>query len=117
VSDELLFEIGTEELPAGAVEPAVEQLRTLVLSGLDGARLGHGAARTFATPRRLAVRVEAVAERSLDATRQALGPSVKAAFAADGSPTGRDQVRPGAGVAVSALRRSRPRRASTSRWR
>ncbi len=106
MSDELLFEIGTEELPAGAVEPAVEQLRTLVLSGLDGARLGHGAARTFATPRRLTVLVEAVAERSPDAKRRALGPSVKAAFAPDGSPTkAATKFAEAQGVAVSALRR------------
>ena len=87
MSEGVLFEIGTEELPAGEVEPAVEQLRTLVLSGLDEARLGHGAARTFATPRRLAVLVESVPERSPDAVRQALGPPVRAAFAADGTPT------------------------------
>src|SRR5215468_9286598 len=87
MSEDLLFEIGTEELPAGAVEPGVEQLRALVVSGLQAARLAHGAVRTFATPRRLTVLVEAVADRSPDATRQALGPSVKAAFGADGTPT------------------------------
>ncbi len=106
MSEALLFEIGTEELPAGEVEPAVEQLRTLVLSGLDGARLGHAGARTFATPRRLAVVVEAVAERSPDATRQALGPPVKAAFAPDGSPTkAATRFAEAQGVALSALRR------------
>jgi len=106
VSEDLLFEIGTEELPAGAVEPGVEQLRTLVLSGLEGARLAHGAARTFATPRRLAVLVESVAERSPDATRQALGPSVKAGVAPDGTLTrAATRFAEAQGVAVSALRR------------
>jgi glycyl-tRNA synthetase beta chain len=106
LSEDVLFEIGTEELPAGEVEPAVEQLRTLVLSGLDGARLGHGAAHTFATPRRLAVLVEAVPERSPDSVRQALGPPVKAAFAADGTPTrAATKFAEAQGVAPSALRR------------
>jgi glycyl-tRNA synthetase beta chain len=106
MSEGLLFEVGTEELPAGAVEPAVEQLRTLVLSGLDRARLGHGAARTFATPRRLAVLVEAVEARSPDVTRQALGPPVKAAFGPDGAPTkAATKFAEAQGVAVSALRR------------
>ncbi len=106
MSEALLFEIGTEELPAGEVEPAVEQLRTLVLAGLDGARLGHGAARTHATPRRLAVLVEAVAERSPDATRQALGPPVKAAFASDGSPTkAATKFAEAQGATLAALRR------------
>ena len=106
MSEDLLFEIGTEELPAGAVEPGVDQLRTLVLSGLEQARLAHGAARTFATPRRLALLVEGVADRSPDATRQALGPSVKAAFGADGTPTrAATKFAEAQGVAVSALRR------------
>src|SRR5262249_24907042 len=106
MSEDLLFEIGTEELPAGAVEPGVEQLRALVVSGLQAARLAHGAVRTFATPRRLAVLVEAVADRSPDATRQALGPSVKAAFAADGTPTrAATKFAEAQGVEVSALRR------------
>src|SRR5215468_4572953 len=106
MSEDLLFEIGTEELPAGAVEPGVEQLRALVVSGLQAARLAHGAVRTFATPRRLAVLVEAVADRSPDATRQALGPSVKAAFGPDGAPTrAATKFAEAQGVAVSALRR------------
>ena len=106
MSEDLLFEIGTEELPAGAVDPGVDQLRTGVLSGLEQARLAHGAARTFATPRRLALLVEGVADRSPDATRQALGPSVKAAFGADGTPTrAATKFAEAQGVAVSALRR------------
>ncbi|HZJ55695.1 MAG TPA: glycine--tRNA ligase subunit beta [Myxococcaceae bacterium] len=106
MSEDLLFEVGTEELPAGAVEPAADQLRTLVVSGLDGARLGHGAARIFATPRRLAVLVEAVEQRSPDVTRQALGPSVKAAFAPDGSLTkAAIKFAEAQGVAVQSLRR------------
>jgi len=106
MSEDLLFEIGTEELPAGAVEPGVEQLRALVVSGLQAARLTHGPVRTFATPRRLAVLVEAVADRSPDATRQALGPSVKAAFGPDGAPTrAATKFAEAQGVAVSALRR------------
>ena len=106
MSEELLFEVGTEELPAGEVERAVEQLRTLVLSGLDSVRLGHGEARIFATPRRLAVVVEAVPGRSPDSVRQAMGPSVKAAFAADGTPTkAATKFAEAQGVPLSALRR------------
>ncbi|HEY3585834.1 MAG TPA: glycine--tRNA ligase subunit beta, partial [Myxococcaceae bacterium] len=106
MSEDLLFEIGTEELPAGAVEPAVDQLRALVLSGFEGVRLTHGTVRSFATPRRLAVLVEGVADRSPDATRQTMGPSVKAAFGPDGAPTrAATKFAEAQGVAVSALRR------------
>ena len=106
MSEALLFEVGTEELPAGEVQPAVEQLRAGVLSGLDAARLAHGEARTFATPRRLTVVVEAVVGRSPDATRQALGPPVKAAFGPDGTPTkAATKFAEAQGVSVQALRR------------
>ena len=106
MSEDLLFEIGTEELPAGAVEPALAQLEKRVLSGLESARLAHGQARTFATPRRLAVLVEAVSDRSPDASRQALGPPVKAAFGPDGAPTrAASKFAEAQGVSVQALRR------------
>src|SRR5262249_12220070 len=106
VSEDLLFEIGTEELPAGGVTPGVEQLRGLVLSGFKEVRLEHGAAHTFATPPRLAVWVAAVGDRSRDVTRQVLGPSVKAAFGPDGAPTrAATKFAEAQGVPVSALRR------------
>jgi glycyl-tRNA synthetase beta chain len=87
VSEDLLLEIGVEELPASFVVPALEELRGSLGERLSSARLTHGATRTWGTPRRLAVLVEAVAEKSPDLRRQLLGPPVKAAFAADGSPT------------------------------
>ena len=69
------------------MEPALAQLAKGLAEGLAGARLTHGAITTYGTPRRLAVRAEAVATRSPDSVRQALGPSVKAAFGPDGAPT------------------------------
>ena len=39
---DVLFEIGAEELPAGFVPPAVEQLERDLARALDEARLGHG---------------------------------------------------------------------------
>jgi glycyl-tRNA synthetase beta chain len=86
-TEDLLFEIGTEELPAGAVQPALEQLAAGISERLEAARLPHGPVHTYGTPRRLAVSVEAVALRSPDAVRQMLGPPVKAAFSSEGAPT------------------------------
>src|SRR5215208_5321102 len=57
----LLFEIGSEELPASAVAAGARQLPELVK-----AQLGVVPARVFAGPRRLAVRVEDLAERTPD---------------------------------------------------
>ena len=106
MSEDLLLEIGTEELPAGAVEPALAQLAQGLGERLAEAHLAHGAITTYGTPRRLAVRAAAVAARSPDSVRQALGPSVKAAFGADGAPTkAAVKFAESQGVAVEALRR------------
>lgn len=86
MSHELFFEIGSEELPAGEVMTAVHALRDLLVKGLDEARLAHGEARVYATPRRLAVVVPDVAERQADVVEELEGPRVDVAFK-DGQPT------------------------------
>lgn len=84
---DLLYEIGAEEIPAGYIEPALAQLGQAIAEELKSARLTFGAVTTMATPRRLTLFVADVAERQPDAEEEALGPSVKAAFDAQGSPT------------------------------
>lgn len=87
MASELLLEIGTEELPASFLEPALSDLERLFREGCAQARLGHGELKTFGTPRRLALLARAVAPGSPDATREVLGPSARAAFGPDGKPT------------------------------
>jgi glycyl-tRNA synthetase beta chain len=87
VSRELLFEIGVEELPAGYIPPALEQLERGAATGLDELRLPHGAIRACATPRRLALRVEGIAERQPDRDEVVQGPAARVAWDADGRPT------------------------------
>ena len=48
---DLLVEIGTEELPASFILPAVEDLRRGITERLVAARLAHRGWRIFATPR------------------------------------------------------------------
>src|SRR5438067_824816 len=72
MSRDLMFEIGVEELPAGYVPPALEQLARGVREGLEVSRLGFGGARTFGTPRRLTVLVHRVEERQADFDEEAL---------------------------------------------
>lgn len=86
MSRDLLFEIGVEELPAGYILPALEQLEAGAVAGLDELRLAHGAVRTSATPRRLALRVESVELRQTDFEEEAIGPPVRAAYEAGGIP-------------------------------
>ncbi|HET9595730.1 MAG TPA: glycine--tRNA ligase subunit beta [Anaeromyxobacteraceae bacterium] len=103
---DLLFEIGSEEIPAGFVPPALRQLEADLAKALDDARLAHGEVKAVGTPRRLCVWARGVAARQPDATTQALGPAVQAAFDGEGKPTAaalgfaRSQ-----GVDVSELRR------------
>jgi glycyl-tRNA synthetase beta chain len=84
---ELLFELGCEELPAGSVRTAYNQLAQEIASRLDEAGLSHGAPVALGTPRRLIVSVPDVAERQLDGMKDSKGPSLKAAFDDQGKPT------------------------------
>lgn len=86
MAQDVLIEIGTEELPAGFVNRALEALPKLVVDALDAARLTHGDAIALGTPRRLAILVKDVAERTPDVEEEVLGPPRSAAFEADGKP-------------------------------
>lgn len=106
MSRDLLFEIGVEELPAGYVPPALEQLERGVRDGLAGLRLTAGATTTWGTPRRLTVLVRDVAERQTDFDEEAMGPAAKVAFDGEGRPTkALIGFCAGKGVDVSAVRR------------
>jgi glycyl-tRNA synthetase beta chain len=84
---ELLFELGCEELPASAVRRAYTQLAEEVVARLDAAGLAHGKATALGTPRRLIVSLAEVAERQSDSVKEQRGPSLAAAFDAEGKPT------------------------------
>ncbi len=75
---ELFVEIGTEELPAHAVGPAVEALAAGLVKLLGPIR--HGAVRTFGTPRRLAVAISEVDAARPAVDRVVTGPPVAQAF-------------------------------------
>lgn len=84
---DLLLEIGTEEIPARFIPEALRALESAVRASLAEAGLAFAEARTWGTPRRLAVMVERLADKSQDRTTEALGPSVAQAKAADGAWT------------------------------
>lgn len=84
---DLLYEIGTEELPSSAVYDAIEQLQRALPEALDAARLGYQGVAVLASPRRLAMLVEGLSERQDDAVSVFKGPAAAAAFDASGAPT------------------------------
>lgn len=84
---DLLFEIGTEELPASAVYGALEQIERLMREMLTKARLRHEEIWTLGTPRRLVVTVRGLADRADAQVIRKKGPPVARARAEDGSWT------------------------------
>ncbi len=87
MSRDFLFEIGTEELPPKALKTLMTALMELVAEALRHASLEHGSVRGFATPRRLALYIQALPEHQPDSTQERLGPAVSAAFNAAGEPS------------------------------
>jgi glycyl-tRNA synthetase beta chain len=84
---DFLVEIGTEELPPRALAELSEAFVQGIVYGLAAARLEHGTAVPYATPRRLAVLVPTLAARQLDQEIRRRGPPISAAFDAQGKPT------------------------------
>ncbi|MBU4345424.1 MAG: glycine--tRNA ligase subunit beta [Desulfobacteraceae bacterium] len=82
-----LLEIGTEEIPAGYIEPALRSLSGLILQRIDDARIEHGKVKVFGTPRRLAVEVAGVAGKQNPLTTEITGPPERIAFDKDNRPT------------------------------
>ncbi|MGD9364593.1 MAG: glycine--tRNA ligase subunit beta [Desulfobacteraceae bacterium] len=83
----LLLEIGTEEIPAGYIQPALDALASNLTRKLGRARIDHGAVQTYGTPRRLVVRLDDVAQRQQSVTEEVLGPPERIAFDENGKPT------------------------------
>jgi len=84
---ELLLEIGTEEIPAKFMGPALEQMERLARQALADHRIDFVSLATYGTPRRLVLYATGVAERQHDLMEEVKGPARKAAFDPDGNPT------------------------------
>lgn len=84
---DLLIEIGTEELPPKALLALSGALAAAMTQQLQKAGLEFGTVEQFATPRRLALIVRALAEQQPDSRQEKLGPALQAAYGADGKPT------------------------------
>jgi glycyl-tRNA synthetase beta chain len=84
---ELLLEIGTEEIPAGFIPNAMEEMRLLIRRELDTNRITHGEVKTLGTPRRMTLLVEDIAEKQEDVEKEKVGPPIHTAFDEKGKPT------------------------------
>ena len=84
---DFLVELGTEELPPGALKTLASAFRNGIVKGLKDAGLSHGNVQVYAAPRRLAVLVERLIEGQEDRTQTMDGPPVQVAFDEQGEPT------------------------------
>jgi glycyl-tRNA synthetase beta chain len=83
----LLFEIGTEEIPARFVTGSIQSLNDKVASLLNEAHIDFKGVYRYATPRRLAIFIEKVSEFQEERTVEILGPPKKIAFDERGNLT------------------------------
>ncbi len=83
---ELLFEILAEEIPAGVLPAAREELLARVTAAFAEARLG-GTFAVHSTSRRLALVGQDVADQQRDTETEVTGPPASVGYDADGNPT------------------------------
>ncbi len=84
---DLLIELGTEELPPKSLKKLSNAFSDGVKQGLTSLDLDFSSITSFAAPRRLAVRVNALQSQQADKYIERLGPNVKAAYDKDGNPS------------------------------
>ena len=87
MTSELLFEIGTEEIPAGFLSKAVGDMEDIIHKSLTEKMIPFSGIKCMATPRRLVLYIDDVAQKQEDQTIEKLGPAKKAAFDDNGHPT------------------------------
>ncbi len=85
--ENLLIELGTEELPPKALKSLRDSLKLGIESGLKSAELSFDSIEAYATPRRLAVLVKQVETEQQDKEVEKRGPAVNVAFDDSGNPT------------------------------
>ena len=85
---ELLFEIGAEEIPAGMLPRAVEELKTILEKHLTAENLIEGVTlETFGAPRRLAAVARGIIAKQADVESEVTGPPKSIAYDNVGAPT------------------------------
>jgi len=85
----LIIELGTEELPPKALDDLASAFARGVVEGLEkrGVAGDYAEAKTYASPRRLAVYIPGVAVAQPEQNVERRGPAVNASIGADGEPS------------------------------
>lgn len=105
VSNDMLLEIGTEEIPARFVPAAITMIRESSERLFKENRILVGEIVVYGTPRRLVLIARGLSEGQGDVTTEVVGPPKSAAYDKDGNPTkAASGFAKGQGVDVSDLR-------------
>lgn len=84
----LLFEIGTEELPSSCLIEGIRNMKTLLEEKLTGSRVSFDQVNAYGTPRRLVAFVKNLGPLQQTQEKIIMGPPKKIAFDNSGKPTG-----------------------------
>ncbi len=84
---DFLLEIGTEEMPARFIGPALQQMKELAVNLFSERRIDYDGVQVAGTPRRMALYLTGIAESQGPLVREVKGPALKVAYNAAGEPT------------------------------
>ncbi len=101
--EKLLFEIGTEEIPAKFMPGILKQLKELAAAKMQELRIPFEDITVYGTPRRMAFIASGVAETQADVVVEAKGPSVKIAYVSGAPSKAAQGFARGQGVDVNDL--------------
>lgn len=101
--EKLLFEIGTEEIPAKFMPGILKQLKELAAAKMQELRIPFEDITVYGTPRRMAFIAGGVAETQADVVVEAKGPSVKIAYVSGATSKAAQGFARGQGVDVKDL--------------
>lgn len=84
---DLLFEIGTEEIPASYIPPVLNQLKEIASDSFSTHRIQIGEIQTFGTPRRITLAIKDIKTLQESQETEVVGPPKQIAFDDNGEPT------------------------------
>ncbi|MDO4988523.1 MAG: glycine--tRNA ligase subunit beta [Synergistes sp.] len=84
---DLLFEIGTEEIPARFMPKTLADIAQFAKEEFAAAHVAHGEIKSQSTPRRIVLTAAELAARQEDSVEVSKGPMKAQAFDAEGKPT------------------------------
>lgn len=84
---DIIFEIGTEEIPARFIPSALERMKEDFSVLLNEQGISFKTAESFGTPRRLLLYVKDAAEKQAEKAVEVIGPAKAVAYDKDGNPT------------------------------